>query len=512
MQTNYLSSTASSMNESAELQKPLTMLRNEGADAETSRALSLLVVDDDPAVLRACCEIARSMGYRVVDASSVEEARNELARQQFDVLLLDLKLPVYGGLTLLDEVTAVYPNTAVIVMTAFATVNNALEAMRTGAQDYLTKPFAMDELTVMLERAGNRKQFESDSRRLRDRTLTQTGMIGMVGHSSEMQKLYRIVSKVAFSSHPVLIMGESGTGKELVARSIHANGPKASRPFISVDCGSLVPKLVESELFGYAKGAFTGASRSRDGLLATAGGGTVFLDEVGELSLELQAKLLRALQEKEVHPVGATHAVPISARVVAATNRDLSAMVEQGRFRKDLYFRLNVVNVRMPSLRSRKQDIPLLAAHFLERMRKENGVLYKFSDEVLRVMAEYEWPGNVRELENAIERACALSSGPILHMADMPSPLQNFSTHTSKPSVQKIDERRVSSRRAADVEMAMQVEASRHRQIVSIAELEKQAILSTIRQLHGDKLMAARLLGIGKTTLYRKLKEYGIGE
>jgi len=512
MQTNYLSSTAGNMNESDEIQKPLALLQKEGAEAGTPRALSLLVVDDDPAVLRACCEIARSMGYRVSEASSVEQARGELVRQRIDVLLLDLKLPVYGGLTLLDEVTALYPSLAVIVMTAFATVNNALEAMRTGAQDYLTKPFAMEELTVMLERAGHRKRFESDSRRLRDQTLTQAGMGAMVGHSSEMQKLYRIVSKVAFSSHPVLIMGESGSGKEMVARSIHANGPKSTRPFIPVDCGALLPKLVESELFGYSKGAFTGASRSKDGLLATAEGGTVFLDEVGELSLDLQTKLLRALQEKEVRPVGATHTVPIAARVVAATNRDLSVMVEQGRFRKDLYFRLNVVNVRIPSLRSRKQDIPLLAAHFLERMRREKGVLYSFSDEVLRVMVEYDWPGNIRELENAIERACSLSSGPIVHMADMPSPLQNFRLNNLKPSVQKIDERRVSGRRAADVEMAMQAEASRHRQIVSIAELEKQAILSTIRQLHGDKLMAARLLGIGKTTLYRKLKEYGIGE
>src|SRR6187402_2535637 len=467
MQTNYLSSTAGNMNEPDEIQKPLALLQKEGAEAGTPRALSLLVVDDDPAVLRACCEIARSMGYRVSEASSVEQARGELVRQRIDVLLLDLKLPVYGGLTLLDEVTALYPSLAV---------------------------------TVMLERAGHRKRFESDSRRLRDQTLTQAGMGAMVGHSSEMQKLYRIVSKVAFSSHPVLIMGESGSGKEMVARSIHANGPKSTRPFIPVDCGALLPKLVESELFGYSKGAFTGASRSKDGLLATAEGGTVFLDEVGELSLDLQTKLLRALQEKEVRPVGATHTVPIAARVVAATNRDLSVMVEQGRFRKDLYFRLNVVNVRIPSLRSRKQDIPLLAAHFLERMRREKGVLYSFSDEVLRVMVEYDWPGNIRELENAIERACSLSSGPIVHMADMPSPLQNFRLNNLKPSVQKIDERRVSGRRAADVEMAMQAEASRHRQIVSIAELEKQAILSTIRQLHGDKLMAARLLGIGKTT------------
>jgi two-component system response regulator HydG len=314
-----------------------------------------------------------------------------------------------------------------------------------------------------------------------------------------MEKLYRILSKVAFSTHPVLILGESGTGKELVARSIHFNGTNAAKPFIPVDCGSLVPTLIESELFGHVKGAFTGADRAKEGLLASADGGTVFLDEIGELPLDLQSKLLRALQEKEVRPVGATQTRPISARVLAATNRDLATMVEQGRFRKDLYFRLNVVNLRIPPLRDRHDDIAPLAMHFLEQMQQETGVVRTFSDEMVRTMVEYDWPGNVRELENAIERACALSSGPVLHMGDLPTQLQDF-------RMQRGGTGRVSA------EEALIVTGSERTEVVTLAEMEKQAILTTLKQLKGDKLMAARLLGIGKTTLYRKLKEYEISE
>jgi two-component system response regulator HydG len=319
-----------------------------------------------------------------------------------------------------------------------------------------------------------------------------------------MEKLYRILSKVAFSTHPVLILGESGTGKEMVARCIHDNGPNAAKPFIPVDCGSLVPTLIESELFGHVKGAFTGANRAKTGLLASAAGGTVFLDEIGELPLDLQTKLLRALQEKEVRPVGATHSVPIDARILAATNRDLAHMVQTGRFRKDLFFRLNVVNLSIPPLRERKADIPLLGAHILERMCRESGRAYTFADDVLPLLMTFDWPGNVRELEHAIERACALSSGPVLHLGDFPTQLQNhhldlqhLDGHALLAGADGLDTAAVSPERNS---------------VVSIAELEKQAILNTISQLNGDKLEAARLLGIGKTTLYRKLKEYGLGE
>jgi DNA-binding NtrC family response regulator len=414
------------------------------------------------------------------------------------VLLLDIKSPGGAGLELLEEVKMLRPETAVIVMTAFATVTSAVEAMRTGADDYLTKPFALEELAAVLERAGESRTVDVASRQLREKLRTEQGLGNIIGRSGEMEKLYRILSKVAQTRHPVLILGESGTGKELVARSIHANGPNAAKPFLPVDCGSLVPTLIESELFGYVKGAFTGANRSKDGLLACADGGTVFLDEIGELPLDLQAKLLRALQEKEIRPVGATHRIPIKVRILAATNRDLATMVEQGRFRKDLYYRLNVVNLRIPPLRERREDIPLLAAHFLNRMKATSGAALSLSDQVLRTMVDYPWPGNVRELENSVERACALSTGPVLHPRDLPTQLQDFHMQAYRSVTVPI--------------ISDNCPLERGGAVTPLAELERQAIIETLRQLKGDKLMAAKLLGIGKTTLYRKLKEYGLGE
>ena len=399
--------------------------------SEGMPALRLLVVDDDASLRKVCCEIAHGMGFVPLGAGSVAEALDLMRQQPVDLLLLDLKLPGGGGLKLLGEVRQLYPKTGVVVMTAYATVSSAVEAMRIGAGDYLTKPFALEELNAVLDGSAHRLYFDLQSRLLRERLRTHHGMGDLIGNSPGMEKVYRILSKVAFSTHPVLILGESGTGKELVARSIHSTGPHADRPFIPVDCGSLVPTLIESELFGHVKGAFTGADRAKEGLLAAAQGGTVFLDEIGELPLDLQAKLLRALQEKEVRPVGATHAVPISARVLAATNRDLIAMVAQGQFRKDLYFRLNVVNLKIPPLRDRREDIPLFAEYFLERVQRESGKPHRFSEEALRLMMEYDWPGNVRELQNAVERTCAMSSGPLLHSVDLPTQLQDFRAHRS---------------------------------------------------------------------------------
>ena len=465
--------------------------------AEPLPPLTLLVVDDDGPVRSACREAALRMGFVVLVSEDVPQARRVLQREPVDLALVDLKMPGTGGLALFETMKREHPETGVVVMTAFATVVSAVEAMRLGAVDYLTKPFALDELTSVLERARQLRQVDVRSRRLRERLRTVHGMGELVGQSVEMEKLYRFLSKVAFSTHPVLILGESGTGKELVARSIHTSGPSAKQPFIPVDCGALTPTLIESELFGHVKGAFTGADKAKEGLLVAAGRGTIFLDEIGELPLEMQAKLLRALQEKEVRPLGSTQSVPVNARVLAATNRDLKAMVERGTFRKDLYFRLNVVNLRIPPLRDRREDIPLLAMHVLERLEQETGVVRTFSEETLRVMQAYDWPGNVRELENAVERACALSSGPVVHLADLPTQLQDFRRH----------------REPQEFEPTMTA-GVRHdgSVIVSIAEMEKKAILATIRKLKGDKLMAAKLLGIGKTTLYRKLKEYGITE
>jgi DNA-binding NtrC family response regulator len=474
-----------------------------GSDAITHLAqgvpaLRLLVVDDDPSLRKACCEIASTMGFITLSADNVPDALAVLQRESVDMLLLDLKLPGGGGLKLLSEVKETYPRIGVVVMTAFATVSSAVEAMRIGAGNYLTKPFSLDDLSSVLGQSSRALQLDFESRRARDRMRTSKGMGSIIGTSPAMEKVYRILSKVAFSNHPVLILGESGTGKELIARSIHTSGPNARRPFIPVDCGALVPTLIESELFGHVKGAFTGASRAKEGLLAAAEGGTVLLDEIGELPIDLQTKLLRALQEKEVRPVGATHSVPISARVLAATNRDLSLMVAQGQFRKDLYVRLNVVNLKIPALRERREDIPLLVEYFLNKNQLETGKIRTFSEQSLRLILEYDWPGNIRELQHAVERTCAMSSGPILHSVDLPTQLQDFRAHSLQA--------------ASDAQSSSQQAGPSNPGIVSISDMEKTAILATIQQLNGDKLKAARMLGIGKTTLYRKLKEYGLSD
>ena len=465
--------------------------------AETAVQFHVLVVDADPAMRSACSQIAASLGYAVESTGDMTEARSLLRGHTSDILLVNLPAGNNRGNQLVSEMKVLYPETAVIAMTASGSVAAAVEAMRCGASDYLTKPFAMDELSTVLDRAAQNHRTETKTRRLRERLRHSEGLGAIIGHSVEMEKLYRILSKVALSTHPVLVLGESGTGKELIARTIHAYGPNAQKPFLPVDCGSLVPTLIESELFGYVKGAFTGANRSKDGLLVSAEGGTVFLDEIGELSLDLQAKLLRALQEKEVRPVGATHRVPIKARIVAATNRDLADMVERGAFRKGLFYRLNVVNLRLPSLRDRREDIPLLAAHFLDVFSNQYSRKFTLSDTALRTMMDYDWPGNVRELQHAVERACVLSSESMLNLADMPTELR---------------EQGLEAERATQVNLVEIGPDGALPSLKNLADLERDAILNAIRMLHGDKLAAARLLGIGKTTLYRKLKEYGIAD
>ena len=471
-------------------------------EADRLPQLRILVVDDDSPVRNACSEIAKSLGYATQSAESVPSARLALANNSVDILLLDLKLPGGGGLALLEDLRTQHPQTIVVIMTAFASVDSAVESMRIGAGDYLSKPFTLEELSTTLERAAQRRAYDVDARLLRERLRASTGLGNLIGNSPAMEKLYRILSKVASTIHPALILGESGTGKELVAQSIHSNGPNNFKPFIPVDCGSLLPAAIESELFGHVKGGSTGATRAKTGLLASADGATVYLDEIAELPIDLQNRLLRALQEKQVRPIGSDQPVPLTARVLASSTRDLPALVESGRFRKDLYFRLNVVNLRIPPLRERKDDIPLLAAHILERLRNEDAHPYTFADDALSLLMEYDWPGNVRELEHAIERACALSSGPVLHLGDFPTQMQDFQFQAQQALKQ-------ASGQQADGNLAASADFST---VLSIADLEKQAILSTIAQLNGDKLTAARLLGIGKTTLYRKLKEYGIAD
>src|SRR6202142_3988693 len=392
---------------------------------EGANFLNLMIVDDERAIREVCREVAQSLGFNTVVADSAEHAYRQLDSQGIDVVLLDLKLPGAGGIEALRQIKERRSEAEVIVVTGYGTVQSAVQALKNGAYDYMTKPFSMEELKLLLDRVSGHLKLKSENRILREKIKSKQGFGGIVGRAPEMEKLYRIIAKASQSNHPVLILGESGTGKEMVARSIHFSVPFRDKPFIPVDCGSLVPTLIESELFGYVKGAFTGAAQAKEGLLAIAEGGTVFLDEVGELPVDLQAKLLRSIQEKEIRPVGSTKRIPINVRILAATNRDLEQAVTEGAFRRDLYFRLNVLSLRIPPLRERRQDIPLLAAHVLERQERTSGQQRQLADDALKVMLGYDWPGNVRELENCLERACAFTTGPVIPVRDLPPPHPN---------------------------------------------------------------------------------------
>ena len=466
--------------------------------------LQLLVVDEDEPVRRAICEIAVSMGFLVHSAASAAEATDMMARHSLDLILMDLRVRD-GGLGLLERLRKSLPRVPVVVMTAFATVQSAVEALRLGASDYLTKPFAMEELTSTLEQAAEQRNFDLESRRLQDILRDDAAASGLYGESAVIQKLLRMASKVASASHPVLITGESGSGKETLARSIHRVG-KEGENFCAMECAAISPVLMESELFGYVRHENSPARDERRGLLTAEEGGTLLLDEVTALPLELQVKLLRALQDRTVRPAGGAVALPITVRVIASTSRDLSTLVENGTFRRDLYLRLAVVHLRMPSLRERREDIPLLALHFLKRQSAERGVSFYFVDDAIRVLCAYDWPGNVRELEVVIERACAVSSGPALNVVDLTTQLQQQVRADAAMSQQStvFDARLLAN--------TMPVQPGQDGPIQTIADVEREAILNTLEKLNGDKLMAARLLGIGKTTLYRKLKEYDIDD
>ncbi len=450
------------------------------------RHLSLLIVDGENWARDLCKEVAVRTGFfNVFTADSTGAALQVVGSQKIDVVLLDVDLLGTDGLGLAQKIKEKNPR-AELVMVYRTTGDSAPLATRNGLNgvyDYLRKPFKVEELRLLLTRVAGLLRNSLGDLMLTERSQDEMVQGGPLGRSPEMQKLYRIIAKVASSRHPVLIQGESGTGKEMVARAIHADGPFHDRPFVLVDCASPNPGLLESELFGYVKGML--ASTAKPGVLSMASGGTIFLDEIGELPLDLQAKLLRALQEREIYPPGCTKPVPIDVRVIAATNHDLDVAIHQGTFRRDLFFRLNVVGLHLPPLRERKEDIRLLVDHFLDRVSKD--VRHTVSPEAMRLMFLYDWPGNVRELENCLERAAAMSSGPVLNASDLPAHVRASSTL------------RVTN-------------GGKQGRIVPLAEVEKQTILEALEQLNGDKLMTAKLLGIGKTTLYRKLKEYGIRE
>ncbi|PYX86439.1 MAG: sigma-54-dependent Fis family transcriptional regulator [Acidobacteria bacterium] len=448
----------------------------------------LLIVDDEQSIRRLCTTVGESLGLVCMEADSGESALTVLEEQPAHMILTDMVMPRMSGLQFLETVKKLLPRTEVAVMTGHGSIETAVQAMKLGAYDYITKPFSpLEELRLFLRRMAEKVRLVEENQFLRERTDTETELHGIVGTSAKIQDVLRMISRLKDTRTPVLISGESGTGKELVARAIHFRGSFATRPFVAVDCGSLVPTLIESELFGYEKGAFTGALKSKAGLFQSANGGTIFLDEIGELPLEMQAKLLRVLQEKEVRPVGSNQKVKVDVRVIAATNRDLEAEYRAGTFRKDLYFRLNVVTVNLPSLRERRSDIPMLVHWFLDRYAA--GKTMVVTNSAMKCMLHYEWPGNVRELENCIERAVALGDHQTIDIDDLPPVISSASGGSEVAR-----EAPVSVFTTTDLE-----------------DIERATIQRVFEQVNGDKARAGKMLGISRATLYRKLKRYNIG-
>jgi DNA-binding NtrC family response regulator len=446
----------------------------------------LLVVDDEQSIRKLCMTIGSSLGYSCAEAESAEAALARIEQEGPDLILTDLKLPTQSGVELLRQAKSLLPRTEIAIMTGHGSIESAVDAMKLGAYDYIEKPFRVEKMRLLLQRMAEKVRLVTENEFLRERVNTENNLDGIVGASANIQDVLRMVSRLKDTRTPVLISGESGTGKELVARAIHFRGAMAQTPFVAVDCGSLVPTLMESELFGYEKGAFTGAIKSKAGLFQAANGGTIFLDEIGELPLEMQAKLLRVLQEREVRPVGSNAPINVDVRVIAATNRDLEAAYREGTFRKDLYFRLNVVTVHLPALRERRSDIPMLVHHFLNRYAP--GANRQVTPAAMKSLLQYEWPGNVRELENCVARAVTLNDRQVIDVDDLP------------PAI-----------RAEGVDAAQKSQLeSASLSTTALAEMERMTILKVFEQANGDKALAGRMLGISRATLYRKLKRYNI--
>jgi DNA-binding NtrC family response regulator len=444
--------------------------------------IRFLVVDDQQSIRRLCVTIAASLGFECSEAENAETALEKLENDAPDIVLVDLRMAQMSGLEFLAEFKKILPHSEVSIMTGYGSIETAVQAMKLGAYDYITKPFRVEELKITLQRMAEKVRLVAENEFLRERFLADTEAHGIIGSHPKIQDVLRTVARLKDTRTPVLITGESGTGKELVARAIHFRGVFAQRPFVAIDCGALVPTLIESELFGHERGAFTGAHKAKEGLFQSAQGGTVLLDEVAELPLETQAKLLRVLQEKEVRPVGSNQSVKVNVRILAASNRELQAAYLDGSFRKDLFFRLNVVTVQLPPLRERKSDIPTLAQHFLRQYSP--AVRLTISNAAMDALLAYDWPGNVRELQNCIERAVALGGREMIDVGDLPANLQGLATKsaTRPPLAPTTD----------------------------LEELERATIQRVFDQVRGDKTLAGKMLGISRATLYRKIKRYSI--
>ncbi len=453
---------------------------------------TVLIVDDEESMRHLLSVILTDRGYEVRAVSNGEDALKEIQTRDYDAVLSDVRMPRMDGLRLLEEVKRVQPDLTFIVMSAYGTQDDAIQAMKAGAYDFVSKPFRPDEVVLVLRKAEERERLQRENRRLRTELAEGYRFEHVVGASEGMAEMLRQVRKVAPLKTTVLLAGESGTGKELVARAIHELSPRASLPFVAVNCGAIPAELIESELFGHVKGAFTDAVRNKKGLFAEADGGTLFLDEVGELPPGLQVKLLRALQEEEIRRVGDTRPEKVDVRVVAATARDLARAVKEGLFREDLYYRLNVVGIRLPPLRERPGDIEPLCRHFLgkyARLRPE-GPAASFAPEALEAMRAYRWPGNVRELEHAVERALVLCEGPLVREEDLP------------------DDVRAPARAPAPLPATGPEGSLSIKQVVRA--VEEQLIRRALERTGGNRTRAAEILEISYRALLYKIKEYGI--
>jgi DNA-binding NtrC family response regulator len=456
---------------------------------------TILVADDDAVARELLADALRQEGYAVEAFASGEEVIARGRQGRVDLVLTDIRMGAVDGLTVLREFKRMSPDTAVVVLTAFGSLEGAIEAIKQGAYDYLAKPFKKEEIKLVVHRSLDHCHLVQENARFREE-LKGKGKgtdewSPLVGSSTAMLEVYKLVARVAESKSTVLLQGESGTGKELIARAIHANGPRRDKSFIPVNCGALPDTLLESEMFGYERGAFTGAVGTKTGLFEAANGGTLFLDEIGELGPSLQVKLLRVMQDQEVRRVGGTGSTKVDVRIIAATNRDLEQLVKEGKFRDDLFYRLNVVPITLPSLAERREDIPMLVHHFFEKYRAGSshgvhGVLPK----TMALLRQYRWPGNVRELENVIERAVSLSHGPLVTPEDLPEAVRQGSTDEGDGKLSQED--------------------PTHEAHLTLEEVEKRHLIRVLKETKGNKVKAAKILGIDRRTLYRMAERFGL--
>jgi two-component system response regulator AtoC len=446
--------------------------------------IHILAVDDDAVACDLLREVLEQEGY-AVNTATTGQAAMQLAREvPFDLALIDIRMPDISGIEVLKALKRANPQMPVLMLTAYSSMDTTIEAIREGAYDYLSKPCKMEELTITVKRALEQYQLLRENQYFRQELREKYKFENIVGTTPAMLAVYKTVARLVDSKATVLIEGESGTGKELIARAIHFNGARAERPFVAVECASLAESLLESELFGHVRGAFTGAVETKKGLFEIADGGTIFLDEIAEISLGLQAKLLRVLQEHEIRRVGGTQPIQLDVRVIAATNKNVEVLVKAGRFREDLFYRLNVVMLHLPPLRQRQEDIPLLANHFLRKYSEVNHKLIShITQEAMELLSAYHWPGNVRELDHTIERAVTLTMNNALLPADLPPRLQQ---QTDVPHLGPTPP------------------------LLTLEELEKQHIQAVLRATEGNKKRAAQILGINRRSLYRMAKRYGL--